>query len=90
MNRMRRAVWSLAALAVCVITVLALTSLGTRLQGPLAAVVSDIGTGVSELEIRLLRPFRGPGRSAEADLVSAVSSRYGLAEESGQDFAGSL
>jgi hypothetical protein len=65
MTRMKRALWSLAALASCFIAVLVLTSLGSRTQGPVAAVMSRIGTGVSEMEIWLLRPFRGPGRSSQ-------------------------
>jgi hypothetical protein len=65
MTRMKRALWSLVALASCVLAVLVLTSLGSRMQGPFAAVMSRIGIGVSETEIRLLRPFRGPGRSSQ-------------------------
>ncbi len=65
MTRMQRALWSLLALAGCVFAVVILTSLSTRLQGPIGAAMSNIGAAASKVEIWLLRPFRGPGRSSQ-------------------------
>jgi hypothetical protein len=62
---MRRAMWSLLALASCVLAVLALTSLGSQIQGPFETVLTRIGSGVSRIELLLLKPFRGPGRSSK-------------------------
>jgi hypothetical protein len=47
--------------------VLGLIELGTASEGPITAAARAVGTGVSRLESRLARRFRGPGR--EADLT---------------------
>ena len=64
MNRFQRLAWSCAAVASSVLTVLALTALGSETRGPLSAVLAQAGTAVSGLEGRIVRRFRGPGREA--------------------------
>jgi hypothetical protein len=57
--------WSLLALASSITTILLLTALGSHAQGPLGAVLTRLGTGLSEMESRVVRQVRGSGRASE-------------------------
>ena len=63
MSTIKRMTWSLLALASGVFTILSLTALGAQALGPLGAVLSRVGGGMSEMEGRVVRRVRGSGRA---------------------------
>ncbi|HEV8496749.1 MAG TPA: glycosyl hydrolase [Gemmatimonadaceae bacterium] len=65
MRRRHRALISVALLLGCVGGFALLTSLSVGTEGPLAAGLARVGTGVGGIEHRLRERFVGPGRAAE-------------------------
>lgn len=65
MSKIQRVTWSLLALVSAIGTILVLTALGTRAQGPLSSILSRIGNQVGEMEGRLVRQVRGSGRAGD-------------------------
>jgi hypothetical protein len=63
-NRIQRIAWAAAVVASSVLTIRALTALGSESRGPLSAVLAHAGTSVAGLEGRVVRRLRGPGRAA--------------------------
>lgn len=55
--------------------VLGLIELGAASEGPITAAVEAIGGGVSDLESRLARRLRGPGRAAELAWLAPMRTR---------------
>lgn len=72
MKRRYRIGLAVLAAAGSVALVLALVGLGAASEGPLAAALRGLGIGVSDLESRLVRQARGPGRIAALDWLGAV------------------
>lgn len=65
MRRTHRVLLALVATAGSIGLVVLLVFAGSAGEGPLSTLLLRIGTGVSNLEIRLVRSLRGPGRAAE-------------------------
>jgi xanthosine utilization system XapX-like protein len=65
MTRLRRIALAAGTLAGSVGLVLALLLLGSAAEGPLATLFGHLGVGVGELESRMARTLRGPGRAAD-------------------------
>lgn len=65
MKRIHRILLAVLAVTVSIAIVLGFVSLGTASQGPISTVLQHVASGVSGLESRIVRAFRGPGRRAE-------------------------
>lgn len=65
MSKLNRAIFSFSVLALAVMSVLALTFVGSQAEGPLQKVLSDIGSVVTRTESKVAFHLRGPGRAAD-------------------------
>jgi hypothetical protein len=72
MKRRYRITLTVAAAAVSVGIVLGLVFLGSASEGPLATLFGRVGTSVGDLESRVIRAVRGPGRSSELAWVESL------------------
>jgi hypothetical protein len=64
MKKLTRVFFSLGMAAVAMLTVILLTFVGARSQGPIGTFLLDIGTAVSLAESNVAHRLRGPGRAA--------------------------
>lgn len=72
MKRRYRITLAAVAATGSVAVVLGLVTLGTASEGPLSAFFGHVGTGLSNLESRMVRALRGPGRSAELGWLEPI------------------
>ena len=74
MKRRSRVAITVAGMAVSIGLVLSLIFLGAASEGPLSALLGQVGTAVSSLESRAVRALRGPGRAAELAWLERLRS----------------
>lgn len=74
MKRRNRIALAVVTAVVSIGMVLGLTLLGSASEGPLSTLLGRVGTAVSDFESRLVRGFRGPGRSAELAWLGPLRS----------------
>lgn len=63
MSKIKRIILSSTLLALAVLSVVSLTFVGSRAEGPLGRVLADLGSAVTHTERRVALHFRGPGRA---------------------------
>ncbi len=75
MSKINRVLFSFGLLGVAAVSILALTFLGSRAQGPLGRALEDLGNAVTRTESQVAFHFRGPGRAAELRWFDQMRSR---------------
>jgi hypothetical protein len=72
MKKLNRVFFSLGLALVAALTVIALTYMGSRSEGPVGSFLSDIGTLVSRAESSVAHRLRGPGRAASLEWFDEI------------------
>ncbi len=65
MSKLNRVFFSFGIVALAVLSVVALTFVGSRTEGPLGKVLADIGGAITRTESQVAFHIRGPGRAAD-------------------------